>query len=101
LPSSEGNANYLLGTLHKEDRMTRRSRFVWGFALTVLLAACGPGGDPIGPDGGPSLTGGLVTGSNGTGSGDGSGSGGTQSTSTAETDSTGTNRSGGLVTGSN
>lgn len=84
--------------------MTRRSRFVWGFALTVLLAACGPGGDPIGPDGGPSLNGGLVTGSNGTGSGDGSGTGGggTQSTgTTTETDSTGTNRSGGLVTGSN
>lgn len=78
--------------------MTRRSRFFWGFALTVLLAACGPGGDPIGPDADPSLNGGLVTGSNGTGTGDG----GTQSTTTtSESDSTGVNRTGGLVTGSN
>lgn len=83
--------------------MTRRSRFVWGFALTVFLAACGPGGDPIGPDGGPSLNGGLVTGSNGTGSGGGTGSGdaGTQSNTTTDSDSTGTGRTGGLVTGSN
>jgi hypothetical protein len=104
LPLSEGNANYLAGHAAKEDRMTLRSRFISGFALTVFLAACGPGGDPIGPDVDPSLSGGLVTGSNGTGSGGGTGGDdGTQSTttSTAETDSTGANRTGGLVTGSN
>lgn len=72
--------------------MIRRSRFVSGIALTVILAACGSGADPVGPDAGPSYTGGLVTGSNRSDS--------TTTTTTTPTDST-TQRSGGLVTGSN
>lgn len=78
--------------------MIRRSRFVSGIALTVILAACGSGADPVGPDVGPSYTGGLVTGSNRSDST----STGTSSTTTTTTESdTTTQRSGGLVTGSN
>lgn len=80
--------------------MSRRSRIFSGIALALALTACGDtGGDPLGPGAGPSMNGGLVTGSNGTAPADSTGTG-TQSTTT-EPDSASTGRTGGLVTGSN
>ena len=79
--------------------MTRRSRFFSGIAFTVVLAACGSAADPLGPgDAGPSLNGGLVTGSNRT---DTTSTGTTSTETPPPPPSDTTSRGGGLVTGSN